>query len=75
MSERFMRIKPVIVLIFVPILFTLAFGYVMSPIFVEHVPFAVYDMDKSENSRQIVDSFYDCPGFEITEDEIGRAHV
>lgn len=75
MSERFMRIKPVIVLIFVPILFTLAFGYVMSPIFVEHVPFAVYDMDKSENSRQIVDSFYDCPGFEITEDVDSYAEI
>lgn len=63
-----MRVKPVIILVFIPILFTLVFGYVMSPIFVEHVPFAVYDMDKSENSRQVVDSFYDCPAFEITED-------
>lgn len=67
MFEKFMRVKPIIILVFIPILFTLVFGYVMSPIFVEHVPFAVYDMDKSENSRQIVDSFYDCPAFEITE--------
>ncbi len=67
MFEKFMHVKPVIILVFIPILFTLVFGYVMSPIFVEHVPFAVYDMDKSENSRQVVDSFYDCPAFEITE--------
>ena len=45
MFEKFLKIKPVLILVFIPLLFTLAFGYVMSPIFVEHVPFAVYDMD------------------------------
>ncbi len=68
MFEKFLKIKPVLILVFIPLLFTLAFGYVMSPIFVEHVPFAVYDMDMSENSRQIVESFRDCPAFEIRED-------
>ena len=68
MFEKFLKIKPVLILVFIPLLFTLAFGYVMSPIFVEHVPFAVYDMDMSKNSRQIVESFRDCPAFEITED-------
>lgn len=40
----------------------------MSPVFVEDIPIAVYDMDHSTASKTIVDQFYDCDTFEVHND-------
>ena len=67
MKEKFLILRPYLILLFIPMLFTVMFGEVMSPVFVQNIPIAIYDMDGSTNSRIIVDSFYDCPVFRITE--------
>ncbi|MCR5482108.1 MAG: ABC transporter permease [Clostridia bacterium] len=66
--DKLLIVKPYLIVFFIPILFTLLFGYVMGPVYVQGVPFAIYDMDNSETSRSVVDSFYDCPTFKITQD-------
>ncbi|MBE6034431.1 ABC transporter permease [Aminipila sp.] len=67
-KEKFMEIKPYLIILFVPIAFTLLFGGMFSPIFVENIPIAVYDMDQSAASRNVIDYFYDSPALSITED-------
>lgn len=67
-KKKLLKLRPYLILLFIPMLFTVLFGEVMSPVFVEHIPIAVFDMDNSTNSRTIADSFYDCSVFDITED-------
>ncbi len=67
-TEKLLIVKPYLIIFFIPIVFTLLFGYVLSPVYVQGIPFAICDMDHSETSRSIADSFYDCPTFKITED-------
>jgi len=67
-KEKFMEIKPYLIILFVPMAFTLLFGGLFSPIFVQDIPIAVYDMDHSATSRDIIDYFYDSPALSITED-------
>ncbi|HML38712.1 MAG TPA: ABC transporter permease [Bacillota bacterium] len=67
MRERFLILRPYLILLFIPMLFTVMFGEVMRCVFVENIPIAVLDMDNSTNSRVVVDGFYDCPVFQITE--------
>lgn len=67
MKEKLLKLRPYLILLFIPILFTILFGAVMSPVFVEDIPIAVFDMDNSSKSRIVVDSFYDCPVFQVTE--------
>ena len=67
MKEKFLILRPYLILLFIPMLFTVMFGEVMSPVFVQNIPIAIYDMDGSTNSRIVVDSFYDCPVFRVTE--------
>lgn len=64
---KLLKLRPYLILLFIPMLFTILFGEVMSPVYVENIPIAVFDMDQSTNSRIVVDSFYDCPVFRITE--------
>jgi ABC-2 type transport system permease protein len=64
---KILKLRPYLILLFIPMLFTVLFGAVMSPVYVEHIPIAVFDMDNSASSRTIVDSFYDCDVFRITE--------
>ncbi len=59
-------IQPMGALLFVPILFTLLFGWIYSEIYVENVPFAIYDCDNSETSREIVSKFQSSPDLELT---------
>ena len=66
-KERLLVLRPYLILLFIPMLFTILFGEVMSPVFVQNIPVAVFDMDQSSNSRTIVDSFYACPVFDVTE--------
>ena len=65
--ELIQRYKPVIILIFVPIGFTLLFGASMSPIFVDDIPIAVLDLDESDASREIIDEFGACSVFKIVD--------
>lgn len=67
-KKWFQHVKPYFILLLIPILFTLIFGAAMSPIFVEKIPVALYDMDNSSTSRTVIDQFYDCPTFEISRD-------
>ena len=66
-KQRLLRIRPHLILLLIPMLFTVLFGTVMSPVFVENIPLAVYDLDNSTTSRRIADSFYDCPTFHVVE--------
>ena len=68
LKERLLILRPYLILLFIPMLFTILFGEVMSPVFVEDIPIAVFDMDHSTSSRTIIDSFYSCPVFDVTED-------
>lgn len=67
-KQKFMEIKPYLIILFVPMAFTLLFGGLFSPIFVEDIPIAVYDMDQSATSRNVVNYFYDSPSLSVTED-------
>ncbi|MHC1721813.1 MAG: ABC transporter permease [Aminipila sp.] len=67
-KEKFTEIKPYLIILLVPMLFTLLFGGMFSPIFVQDIPIAIYDMDQSATSRDIIDYFYDSPALSITED-------
>lgn len=62
------KYKKVIILILVPIAFTIIFGASMSPVFVDDIPIAVLDMDDSPDSRDIIDDFAECPTFKIVEE-------
>lgn len=65
--ELIQRYKPVIILIFAPLGFTLLFGAAMSPIFVDEIPIAVLDLDESSASREIIDEFGACSVFKIVD--------
>lgn len=66
-KEKLLILRPYLILLFIPMLFTVLFGAAMSPVFVEDIPIAIYDMDNSSKSRIVVDSFYDCSVFRVTE--------
>lgn len=65
--ELIMKYKPLVILILVPIGFTLLFGAAMSPVYVAEIPIAVLDLDESPASREIIDEFKACPVFSIVE--------
>ena len=65
--ELIMKYKPMVILILVPIAFTILFGAAMSPIFTDDIPIAVLDMDDSTASRAIIDDFKACPTFHVVE--------
>ena len=58
--------RNVFVLAVIPIVFTMLFSMVYSLTYVEKIPLAVLDMDKSSLSRTIINGFEDSPGFEIS---------
>lgn len=65
--ELIQKYKPTIILILVPIGFTLIFGAAMSPIFVDEIPIAVLDMDESAASREIIGEFRECSVYKIVD--------
>ncbi|QIB67846.1 ABC transporter permease [Aminipila butyrica] len=67
-KEKFMEIKPYLIVGVIPLLFTLIFGGMFSPVFVQDIPIAIYDMDGSAASREIVNYFYDSPTLKVRED-------
>ncbi|MFV0517907.1 MAG: ABC transporter permease [Aminipila sp.] len=67
-KQKFLEIKPYLIVLLVPWAFTVLFSGLFSPIFVENMPIAIYDMDRSATSREVVGYFYDSPALSITED-------
>ncbi|MEL7658141.1 MAG: ABC transporter permease [Bacillota bacterium] len=62
-----MKYKPILILVIVPIGFTLIFGAAMSPTYVDEIPIAVLDMDDSPDSLAIIEDFQACSIFKIIE--------
>ncbi len=54
-----------VILIVVPVFFTLLFGYVYSSDYLNNVPMAILDLDNSELSRTIVDKFDNNERYEV----------
>ncbi len=65
--ELFFQLKPMIILIIIPIAFTLIFGACMSPIFVNGIPIGILDLDRSDESRELIDDFRSSPTFIVLE--------
>ena len=61
-------IKPYIILVIMPVLFTCIFASAMSPVYNSEIPVAIYDMDSSAASRMVVDMFQEYPYIQVTED-------
>ncbi len=58
-------LQPVAPLLFVPLIFTLLFGWIYSEIYVENIPLVIYDCDNSEISREIADKFKSNSSFKF----------
>lgn len=65
--ERINRVKPYMMLMVIPLLFTLLFGGAISKVFVQNVPIALYDMDNSAESQQVCDQLLKYPYFTVSE--------
>lgn len=63
--EMFIKVKDVLVVLLIPVIFTLLFGYVYSNIYVEEIPIVVLDMDHSTNSELVSDSFDHSSGMKV----------
>lgn len=75
LKNRALSIRPQLILVFIPILFTVLFGLVMSPVYVENIPISILDFDNSSESRGIVESFYDCSAFKVSENYNTEAKI
>jgi len=64
--HRFEHIKPYLILTVIPLLFTLLFGGAFSPVANSDVSVIIYDMDGSNESRQLVGFFADYPYLNIS---------
>lgn len=73
--DKFNAVKPYVVLIVIPVLFTLLFGGVMSPVMNSDIPVMLYDMDNSAESQQVRDQLLKYPYFELREDASSLAEV
>lgn len=60
------RIKNILVVTLIPLVFTFIFGAVYSHVFVEQIPMAVLDLDHTTLSRTVVESFDESAGFHLT---------
>jgi len=63
--NAFIKVKNILVVLALPILFTLLFGYVYSEVYVDKIPFAVLDLDKTSTSRMISDQFSEHEGLDV----------
>lgn len=53
-QTAFFRFRPYLILLFIPPFFAWLFSYAFSPLYVDDIPFAVYDQDNSEFSRELI---------------------
>lgn len=63
--ETFVKVKDILVVVAIPLIFTLLFGFVYSNIYVEDIPFAVLDLDETSSSRMIIDNFTNSGGLDV----------
>lgn len=63
--KQFPFLKNIFVLTLIPLFFTGLFALVYSKTYVEEIPLAVLDLDQSQVSRTLVQSFEDSVGFSI----------
>lgn len=69
MNLKFLKdLKPYLLVAFIPLLFTIIFGEMFSPIFIREMPVAVIDMDGSKNSRDVIDALNSSESVQITEE-------
>lgn len=71
----FAQIKPYAILTLIPLFFTLLFGGAFSPVSNTDVPVLIYDMDGSNESRQLVDYFVEYPYLNIYESVSSMAQL
>lgn len=62
---KFEKIKPVLVLVFVPVFFTILFSAIYSNVYVQELPIAILDLDHSSTSRTIIQNFEKSTGFRV----------
>ena len=53
-QTAFFRFRPYLILLFIPPFFAWLFSYAFSPLYVDDIPFAVYDQNNSEFSRELI---------------------
>lgn len=71
----FAQIKPYAILTLIPLFFTLLFGGAFSPVSNTDVPVLIYDMDGSNESRQLVNYFVEYPYLNISETVSSMAQI
>lgn len=71
----FASVKPYAILTLIPLFFTLVFGGAFSPVSNTDVPVLIYDMDGSNESRQLVNYFADYPYMNISEEVSSMAQI
>ncbi len=67
-QRKFKKVKPYIIFLVVPLVMVLVLGTMMKPVFVDEIPFAIMDLDKTSGSEKLVNSFKDSNTFKVTED-------
>jgi len=75
LMDLILKYKPLIILVMIPIAFTIIIGASMSPIFVDDIPIAILDMDRSPDSTGIIGDFAACPTFKIVENVDSAAQM
>lgn len=69
------KYKPYLVLLVIPLFFTLLFGGAMSPVSNHDVPVMLYDMDHSPESEQVREQLLKYPYFKLREDAASLGEV
>lgn len=67
MFKKLNELKPYLLVAFIPLLFTIIFGAMFSPIYIRNIPVAVLDMDKSQTSKDVIQSLKLSETLEIRE--------
>jgi ABC-2 type transport system permease protein len=60
------KIPLILIIFFVPLLFSVLFGFVYQNNVVNHIPLAIYDQDQSNLSRQLIQMYDDAERFDIS---------
>lgn len=71
----FNKIKPYMVMLVVPLFFTLLFGGAMSPVVNHDIPVMLYDMDHSAESQTVRDQLMKYPYYDLREDAVSLSEV
>lgn len=64
-KDHFEKVKQLLVLVIIPVAFTLIFSKVYSNVYVQEIPLAVLDLDNTSTSRAIIREFEKSAGFHV----------